>query len=63
METRQSEAAQHVYDAVTQFEPLLHYNDGDRADSQTTAAWLRKAQDKLTDAIAHLNSVPFQPDR
>ena len=60
---RQHNAAQAVYDEVVGFGTVLHYNDGDRHDSQESAEWLRRARTKLDEQIAHLDSVPFQPDR
>lgn len=63
MADSQYDAAQSIYDEVTKFDVVLHYNDGDSYDSQQSMGWLVKARDKLTRQIAHLRSVPFQPDR
>lgn len=57
------EAALEIRDKTILFEHWLHYSDGDRASSLDTAVPLREARDRLNRYLAHLESIPFQPDR
>ena len=63
MADMQREQAKKVYDEVTKFEVVEHYNDGDQHDSRESASWLIQAREKIDGFIEHLHSIPFQGDR
>lgn len=62
-EDPQVTAAKKVRNAAIQFEPHLHWADGDRYSSQQAAEPLREAQEMIERYLDHLDSIPFQPDR